>query len=150
MSRGQVRPGETGPLSLKNGGNKITASAWLHRLKAPHAAFVADILRGFAPNRQFARIVVDLDLQARIDSVPQSENRLAMLVFWDFAAASPRVSHSWLWPVLETLEIPVWCEPFIVAAVLRLVWDVHGRRPSGFFVEFLKDAHSRACSSLFV
>ncbi len=49
---------------------------------------------------------MDLDTFARVHGMANPDNRLPCLILWDMAAASPSVSHDWLFLVLEHLQVP--------------------------------------------
>ncbi len=95
-TKGQVHPGETRPLTVKNSDNKTIASAWLFKLQLPYAARVSKAQNGSVPERQFLQNVVDLDTHARIHGMPDPAHHLPCFLFWDMAAAFPSVSHDWL------------------------------------------------------
>ncbi len=101
---GQARPGETRPLTLKNSDNKIIASAWLQCLKKPYKGYVDPMQGGFVPGRQFLQNLLDIDTQARLDSMPKNGGQLAHMIFFDFAAAFPSISHEWMWVVIKRME----------------------------------------------
>ena len=74
-------------------------------MKSPYCNYVADILYGFVPQRQFLQNVIDLDVRARRDGMPDPSHKLPALVFWDIATAFPSLSHEWLWIFLECVKL---------------------------------------------
>ena len=101
-----VRPGETRPLALKNSDNKLVCSCWLRKLRAAVSVHACPLQRGFIPGRTFVQNVVDLDAAARQFGLQMGAAKLPSLACFDFAAAFPSLSHSWLFRLLAHLKLP--------------------------------------------
>ena len=68
---------------------------------------ISPIQRGFVPGRQLTSNVLDLDAYAHIHALSSDSNKLPLLVFFDFAAAFPSISHTWLFLILRALNFPI-------------------------------------------
>ena len=100
-------PMNTRMLSLKNSDNKIIASVINRKMKLIVAETTNPIQRGFVSGRTFLTNVVDVDTYARIASMKQSPSDLAVMAFFDFAAAFPSVLHAWIFLVLAKSKWPL-------------------------------------------
>ena len=93
----------TRPLSLANTFTKLVTTACRLSLERCVAHKIIYIQRGFIRGRQILSNVVEMDCQSRIAAT--RGNHPAM-IFFDFLAAFPSVSHAFLFKILEAAGIP--------------------------------------------
>ena len=98
---------DTRPLSFKNTDNKLVCSCMNYSYKSALKLNITDIQRGFVPSRQLVNNIVDLDTYAHIHALSTIQERLPLLVFFDFAAAFPSVSHEYLMLALHAMKFPL-------------------------------------------
>ena len=116
--------GDNRPLSLKNSDNKIATAAVNNCAQPVIVHSVHKFQNGFVKGRQLLQNVVDLDALARILSMNASmfnsgadlnKLKVAILAFFDFAAAFPSVAHQWLFIALEASGAPSWFYNYVKA-----------------------------------
>ena len=99
-------PCNTRPLSLKNCDNKIICAVVNFALRTPLATHACPAQRGFIPGRQLVSNVVDLDVYGRIHGMQSVDSDPSLISLYDFAAAFPSMSHTWIAACLTALGIP--------------------------------------------
>ena len=97
---------DTRPLALKNSDNKLVCSSINHVTKPVLTRSISGLQRGFVAKRQLLQNVLELDTYAHIHAMSSSPLHMPLLVFFDFAAAFPSVSHQWLFLTLTALQFP--------------------------------------------
>ena len=110
--------GDLRPLSIVNTDNRLLASALRFRIEPLLEQALSDMQQGFLPGRSLLRNVVDIDARMR---------EVALLcdhpagIFFDFQAAFPSLSHTFLMKSLAGLGLP----PTVCRFVECLYWG-HG------------------------
>ena len=84
------------PLSLKNCDNKIVCAVVNFALRTPLATHACPVQRGFIPGRQLLSNVVDLGVYGRIRGMQPVDSDPSLISLYDFAAAFPSMSHTWI------------------------------------------------------
>ena len=94
------------PIALKNSDNKLVASVYNRKISSIAPQHIHPAQRGFVKGRHFVQNILDLDTQARMFSMTQSPSDMPALVFWDYEAAFPSVSHEWIFAMLRICLVP--------------------------------------------
>ena len=94
--------GGTCPLSVVDASNRILTNVFRAVLEKRAAAWVSESQRGFLPGRSMIRNVVDIDFAAQNISL---KSRARAILLYDFRAASPSISHEFMWDVLDAIGI---------------------------------------------
>ena len=97
---------DTRPLNLKNTDNKTLAGVTNETLKKPIAKSAPVSQRGFVKGRQGLDNVVDIDTRARILDMQANGDNVPAIMLYDYAAAFPSVSHTFLFLCLTAAGIP--------------------------------------------
>ena len=97
---------DTRILSFKNTDNKLICSSMNYISKPVLSHGISYLQRGFIPGRQLICNVLDLDTYSHIHAMMSNLASLPILVFFDFAAAFPSISHTWLFMTLEAMKFP--------------------------------------------
>ena len=115
--------GDNRPLSLKNSDNKIATAVVNDATSAVVADGAHETQNGFKKGRQLLQNVVDLDSFARIfgmfaaafniTNCDPCKLKIAILAFFDFAAAFPSVAHEWIFICLDAANAPDWLINYI-------------------------------------
>ena len=94
---------ETRPLSIGNTANRLLASAYRLRWEPLLAPRISPYQRGFLPGRSMLRNVVEVEHDAMMAALERED---AALVLFDFKAAFPSVSRTYLLAALESAGLP--------------------------------------------
>ena len=97
-------PEATRPLALVNCDNRIVAAAAKRRWERTFAAYVHPSQRGFLPGRSILQNVIDVDDAAMTISLRHASGAI---VLFDFRAAFPSLSTSFLQCALELMGVPL-------------------------------------------
>ena len=116
---------DTRPLALKNTDNKLVCSSINYTTKPVLTRSISDLQRGFVAMRQLLQNVLELDVYAHIHAMSSSPLHMPLLVFFDFAAAFPSVSHQWLFLTLDALQFP--------KGIIALVKNMYTRNSALYF-----------------
>ena len=95
---------DTRPLTLKNSDNKLIAGAVNYTHKHVLTRGICRIQRGFVQGRQMLANIIDLDTRAHCFGLASPSHLIPILVLFDFSAAFPSVSHTWLFLALEAMH----------------------------------------------
>ena len=123
-------PSDTRPLSIVNSDNRIMASAVRLVIEPIMDAAVSDGQQGFLAGRSLIKDVMDVDEAMRAYAM---RGRFPAAIFYDFQAAFPSLSQTFLLTTLEHLGMP----PHIVQFIKCLYFDNHcwmsigGKRVAG-------------------
>ena len=99
-------PCDTRSLSLKNCDNKMICAVVNFALRIPLATHACSVERGFIPGRQLVSSVVDFDVHGRIYGSQPVDSDPSLISLYDFAAAFPSMSHTWIAACPTALGIP--------------------------------------------
>ena len=124
-------PADTRPLSIVNTDNRVLASAVRLAIEPALDAVVSEAQQGFLPGRSLIKNVLDIDEAMR--NFALAEGRPAA-IFYDFKAAFPSISQSFLLNTLKHLGIPEHVICFIKSLYHRnsCVLSVGGSTFKGF------------------
>ena len=98
-----VAPDETRPISMVDTSNRLLASAARLRWERILGAWVAPSQKGFLPGRSLLSNVVELEHEAMMTSLKESDGAVILL---DFAAAFPSISQKFLRKALAHIGMP--------------------------------------------
>ena len=118
VEKKHISAGETRPLSLGNTDAKLLASALQSRFAQGMDAYISKEQSGFMPGRTIVGSVATTEAAMIKASLTQSR---AAALFFDFTAAFPSVSHTFLWSALRAAGIPT----AIIRAIQTLYADNH-------------------------
>jgi hypothetical protein len=107
-------PGETRPLSLSNSDCKILANALQIAIEDAIGRWAIRAQRGFIKGRKMLQNIMEAETRAM--KLANSLEHRAALIFLDFGAAFPSLSHTFLWMVLEHVGFPA----VVIAAIKKL------------------------------
>ena len=93
----------TRPLSIVNTDNRLIASFFRIHLEGIFSRWISAAQRGFIRGRSMMANIIDIDLQAMKISLTYSTGAI---ILFDFKAAFPSVSHTYMWAVLEKIGVP--------------------------------------------
>ena len=93
----------TRPLSIVNTDNRLIANSYRLRWEPIFAKWVSEYQRGFLPGRSMLSNVIDVDYEAMTVSLTQPQGAI---ILFDFRAAFPSISHTYLFKVLEHIGLP--------------------------------------------
>ena len=99
-------PSNTRPLSLKSCDYKIICAVVNFALRTPLATHACPVQRGFIPGRQLVSNVVDLDVYGRIYEMQPVGSNPSLLSLYEFAAAFPSMSHTWIAACFTAIGVP--------------------------------------------
>ena len=108
-------PEDTRPLALKNTDNKILAAAFNSGLSSTTPTWADPDQRGFVPNRQGVDNIIGFDTAMRIQDWTAPAAEMPLGLCFDFKAAFPSISHSFLFLVLRAIGVPRGLERFLSA-----------------------------------
>ena len=127
-------PGDTRPLGVGNVDNRLLASAARLAWEPILEKWVSEMQRGFLKGRAMLHNVLDIDWAAMTVSLTHEHGAF---VLFDFKAAFPSVSHSFLFSCLERLGLPTQAMNFI-----RMLYNnntcnlrMHGHDFEGFLLQ---------------
>jgi len=106
---------DTRPLSLKNSDNKTVAGVTNDKLAGVVAKWSNKAQRGFVRGRQGLQIIVEVDTYARLADMLSQPGLLALMIFFDFAAAFPSIAHAWLFLAMRYMGCPAKVLNFVKA-----------------------------------
>ena len=107
-------PGDTRPLSLSNSDSKVLANALRATIEEAINNWAIQVQRGFIKGRKMLQNVMEVETRAM--ELSTSMRNRAALIFLDFGAAFPSLSHDFLWLVLEAIGVP----PPVLSAIREL------------------------------
>jgi len=99
---------------LSNSYGKILANALKNAMEDAIGRWAFEAQRGFIRGRKMLQNIMDVETRA-MEMASRNNNRAA-LIFLDFGAAFPSLSHDFLWTVLERNGVP----PMVVTAIKEL------------------------------
>jgi len=102
----------TRPLALVNTDNRILASAARLTWEPILEGYISNHQQGFLKGRQMLNNVIDIDYHAMTVSLKCSKG---VMMFFDFKAAFPSVSHAFLMSSLQSIGLPASALSFINA-----------------------------------
>ena len=126
-------PSQTRPLNMRNSDNKTIASVFNAKIKHHIAPLVPKSQNGFVPGRQLVQNILDIDSAGRIAALQAEASwsddsmitDVPAMVFFDFKAAFPSVSHDWLRTIIDRFELPLGFMSYVESSYS--VNTVHGR-----------------------
>lgn len=113
-------PSQLRPLTIVNTDNRLLASAARYRYESAISSAIGSSQRGFIPGRSMLKNVLEVDTRLRTACACSGA---AGAVFFDFEAAFPTLSHSYLHHLLERLRLPACVRQFV-----RSLYHGHGCR----------------------
>ena len=86
-----------------NTDNRLLASGFRALLEPAVARFISRYQRGLIQRRSMLRNIIDIDFNSMRISLKHDQ---AAIVLFDFEAASPTISHDYLWEALRVAGVP--------------------------------------------
>lgn len=123
---GIYEAGETRPLSITNTDNRLIANAYRLRWEPVLAPHIASEQRGFVPGRSMLANIADIEHSAMLASL---ECRDAVIVLFDFSAAFPSISRTYLFAMARAAGFPDFAMHVLGALYHQTVGQLllHGR-----------------------
>ena len=96
-------PETTRPLMIVNMDNRIVAAAFKHRWQSHLEQWISPGQRGFLRGRSMIANIVDIEQEAMVTGLRDEDG---MLMFFDFRAAFPSISHEYMQECLKGMGAP--------------------------------------------
>ena len=127
-------PAATRPLSVVNTDNRIIANSRRLRWEVIFNEWVSEMQKGFLPGRSMSSNIIDIETEAMRVSL---RTEYGAIILFDLEAAFPSVSHTYMFRILEYLQLPSHVLNFVKALYdeNRCQLVLAGQRFEGFNME---------------